>query len=76
MVYVITWSVVLLASASAVAAFLWSLQHGQLQRLEEGARVIFDHEDQQTPPAGRGRQDEEAASGAAAAGETDQFPRA
>lgn len=76
MVYVITWSVVLLASASAVAAFLWSLQHGQLQELEAGARVIFDHEDVETPLGGAPRQSEAHAAGTTDASETDQFPPA
>ena len=76
MVYVITWSVVLLASASAVAAFLWSLQHGQLQQLEKGARVIFDHEDEETPLDGDPRRGAAKSPDDVAASETDQFPPA
>lgn len=76
MVYVITWSVVLLASASAVAAFLWSLQHGQLQQLEEGARVIFDHEDEETPLDGAPRHKKARAANTVDSSETDQFPPA
>lgn len=46
MIYIITWTVVLLASASAVAALIWALQRGQLQGLERGARTIFDGDEQ------------------------------
>jgi nitrogen fixation-related uncharacterized protein len=39
----------LLIVASAVYGLYWASQKGQLQNLEEGAKVIFDHEE----PIGR-----------------------
>lgn len=42
MIYIITWGLVLTASASAVAALVWAVNSGQFQRVEQGATSIFD----------------------------------
>ena len=49
LVYVIVWIVMAAFAVSAVAALVWAIQHGQMERFASAARSIFDEEE----PVGR-----------------------
>ena len=44
-VYILMWSCMVLAGASAVWALLWAIKTGQMSNLNQGAASIFDDEE-------------------------------
>ncbi len=44
-VYILMWSCMVLAGASAIFALLWAIKTGQMSNLNRGAASIFDDEE-------------------------------
>jgi len=43
--YILMWTCMVLAGASAICALLWAIRTGQMSNLNQGAASIFDEDE-------------------------------